>query len=216
MVEGGRRYVSVMSSSGVRLNEVLVAVSMATDLGLGQPSEHMVRAARLSMRLGERLGLDTGELATLYDVSLLTYVGCPVYGNEAAMLFGDDIDFRAGTYGVDLASFSGMVYMVRHAGQGTSVANRVRRATQFMATRGSGVVEQMANHCSAAGLLADRARAHRRCANRHRARPTRVGTARGCPATSPASSSRWPPGSPTSPKRSRCWSAPSGSNRPSR
>ena len=58
------------------------------------------------MRLGERLGLDTGpELATLYDVSMLTYVGCPVYGNEAALLFGDDIDFRAGTYDVDLARF---------------------------------------------------------------------------------------------------------------
>src|SRR6478736_2344139 len=101
MVERSRRYVSTMSSSGVRLNEVLAAVSLATDLGLGQPSEHMVRAARLSMRLGERLALDTGQLATLYDVSMLTYVGCPVYGNEAALLFGDDIDFRAGTYSVD-------------------------------------------------------------------------------------------------------------------
>jgi hypothetical protein len=98
MVERSRRYVSTMSSSGVRLNEVLAAVSLATDLGLGQPSEHMVRAARLSMRLGERLALDTGQLATLYDVSMLTYVA-PVYGNEAALLFGDDIDFRAGTYG---------------------------------------------------------------------------------------------------------------------
>ena len=155
MVERSRRYVSTMSSSGVRLNEVLAAVSLATDLGLGQPSEHMVRAARLSMRLGERLALDTGQLATLYDVSMLTYVGCPVYGNEAALLFGDDIDFRAGTYSVDLARASGITYMVRHAGQGTSVPNRVRRATQFMATRGGGVVEQMANHCSAAGLLAE-------------------------------------------------------------
>ena len=95
--ERGHRYISAMADSGVRLNEVLVAISLATDLGLGQPSEHMVRSACLSMRLGERLGLDTAQLATLYDVAMLTYVGCPVYGNEAAMLFGDDIDFRAGT-----------------------------------------------------------------------------------------------------------------------
>jgi HD-GYP domain-containing protein (c-di-GMP phosphodiesterase class II) len=144
-----------MPSSGVRLNEVLAAVSMATDLGLGQPSEHMVRSACLSMRIGERLGLDTAQLATLYDVSLLTYVGCPVYGNEAAMLFGDDIDFRAGTYEVDLGAFSGMRYMVGRAGRGTSLPGRVFRAGQFMVTRGSGVVEQMANHCSAAGLFAE-------------------------------------------------------------
>ena len=45
------------------------------------------------MRIGDRLGLAQGELATLFDVSLLTYVGCPIYGNEAAILFGDDINF---------------------------------------------------------------------------------------------------------------------------
>ena len=29
------------------------------------------------MRLGARLGLDAKDLATLYDVGILTYVGCP-------------------------------------------------------------------------------------------------------------------------------------------
>lgn len=89
----------------MRLTELLVALSLATDLGFGQPAEHMLRAARISMRLGGRLGLDSAELATLYDVSILTYVGCPVYGNEAAALFGDDIDFRARAVEVDLAGF---------------------------------------------------------------------------------------------------------------
>ncbi|HEX4902437.1 MAG TPA: HD domain-containing phosphohydrolase [Acidimicrobiales bacterium] len=145
-----------MTDSGVRLCEVLAAISMATDLGLGQPSEHMVRSACLSMRIGERLGLDSAQLATLYDVSLLTYVGCPVYGNEAAMLFGDDIDFRAGTYGVDLGTFSGMGYMIRSAGRGSALPTKLLRKGQFVATGGRGVVEQMANHCSAAGLLAER------------------------------------------------------------
>ena len=153
--ERGHRYISAMADSGVRLNEVLVAISLATDLGLGQPSEHMVRSACLSMRLGERLGLDTAQLATLYDVAMLTYVGCPVYGNEAAMLFGDDIDFRAGTYAVDLGAMSGMRYMLGRAGRGSPLPTRVAKAGQFMATRGSGVVEQMANHCSAAGLFAE-------------------------------------------------------------
>ena len=50
-----------MPDSGVQLTELLVALSLATDLGLGQPAEHMLRSARLSMRLGERLGLDDAE-----------------------------------------------------------------------------------------------------------------------------------------------------------
>ncbi len=114
--------------SGVRLSDLLVSLSLATDLGFGQPSEHMLRSARIGMRLGERLGLDTKELATLFDVSILTYVGCPVYGNEAALLFGDDIDFRADALEVDLAGFPAMVFMLRRAGHGTSAFNRARQA----------------------------------------------------------------------------------------
>jgi HD-GYP domain-containing protein (c-di-GMP phosphodiesterase class II) len=145
-----------VADSGVRLTEVLVALSLATDLGFGQPSEHMLRSARISMRLGGRLGLDVEELATLYDVSILTYVGCPVYGNEAAMLFGDDIDFRAHAVEVDLAGFPAMVFMLRRAGYGTSAFNRARQVAVLLASGGRVVVEQMANHCSAAGVLADR------------------------------------------------------------
>ena len=145
-----------MESSGVRLSDLLVSLSLATDLGLGQPPEHMLRAARISMRLGRRLGLDTSELAALHDVSVLTYVGCPVYGNEAALLFGDDIAFRANTYDVDLAGFPALMFMLRRAGSGTSALNRARQAAQVMAIGGRQMVEQMANHCSAAGVLAAR------------------------------------------------------------
>ena len=80
----------------MRLTELLAALSLATDLGLGQPSEHMLRVRPDQHARWANGWVSTpSELATLYDVSILTYVGCPVYGNEAAMLFGDDIDFRA-------------------------------------------------------------------------------------------------------------------------
>jgi HD-GYP domain-containing protein (c-di-GMP phosphodiesterase class II) len=145
-----------VSDSGVRLTELLVSLSLVTDLGLGQPAEAMLRSARLALRIGERLGLDADELATLYDVSILTYVGCPVFGNESAVLFGDDIDFRARAIDVDLAGFPAMVFMLRRAGAGTSAFNRARKAMELMMTSGRGVVEQMASHCAAAGELADR------------------------------------------------------------
>ena len=145
-----------MGDSGIRLSDLLVSLSLATDLGFGQPSEHMLRSARIGMRLGGRLGLDTGDLATLFDVGILTYVGCPVYGNEAAVLFGDDIDFRAGAIEVDLAGFPATVFMLRRAGRGTSGFNRARQAASLMANGGRQVVQQMAEHCSAAGALATR------------------------------------------------------------
>lgn len=145
-----------MSDSAVRLSEILVSLSLATDLGLGQPSEHMLRATVIGMRLGHRLGLTGDELAALYDVNILTYVGCPVYGNEAATVFGDDIEFRAAAFEVDLNRRGGSKFMMSRAGRGTPLPNRVRQAARLMGTNGRVVVEQMAAHCAAAGQLADR------------------------------------------------------------
>ena len=145
-----------MADSGVRLTELLASLSLVTDLGFGQPPEHMLRAARISMRLGERLGLEAEELATLFDVSLLTYVGCPVYGNEAAVMIGDDIDYRAHAVELDLAGFPAMLFMLRRAGSGGSALHRARQTASLMASGGRAMVELMANHCAAAGELADR------------------------------------------------------------
>ena len=143
-----------MVGSGVRLMDLMMSLSVATDLGFGQPPEHMLRSARIGMRLGERLGLEPADLATLYDVNLLTYVGCPVYGDWASVMFGDDIDFRANEFDIDLAGFPAMVYMLRRSGYGTPLHNRAKQMAILMATGGRRVIEGMANHCSAAGLLA--------------------------------------------------------------
>ena len=143
-----------MSDSGVRLREVLVALSLATDLGFGQPPEHMLRSARIGLRLGERLGLSSPQLATLYDVSVLTYVGCPVYGNETSALFGDDIEFRSEAVQIDLAGFPAMLFMLRRSGHGTGIWNRAKLRAGFVATSGQRVLEAMANHCATAGELA--------------------------------------------------------------
>jgi HD-GYP domain-containing protein (c-di-GMP phosphodiesterase class II) len=149
-----------LADAGIRLVDILIALSLATDLGFGQPAEHMLRAARIGMRLGDRLGFESDDLATLYDVSILTYVGCPVYGNEAAALFGDDIDFRAHALEVDLAGMSAMRFMLGRVGYGTPALRRAGHVLGFMATGGRSVVEQMANHCSAAGELANRLGLH--------------------------------------------------------
>src|SRR6476619_11187 len=116
----------------------------------------MLRSARIGLRLGERLGLDTAQLSTLYDVGLLTYIGCPTYGDETAKIFGNDIRFRAQAAEQDLAGFPAMVFMLRRLGQGGTGIDRALQISGFMATGGRAVVEQMASHCSAAGALADR------------------------------------------------------------
>jgi HD-GYP domain-containing protein (c-di-GMP phosphodiesterase class II) len=79
----------------------VAALSIATDLGTGQPLEHALRTAVLAVRLGELAGASTEELADTYYVALLHASGCTSNGHEAAQLFGDDIAHRAAFYLVD-------------------------------------------------------------------------------------------------------------------
>ena len=80
---------------------MVAALSIATDLGTGQPLEHAVRTAVLSVRLGELAGASAEELSDTYYVALLHASGCTSNGHEASQLFGDDIAHRAAFYLVD-------------------------------------------------------------------------------------------------------------------
>jgi hypothetical protein len=60
----------------VRAAEVVGAVSLATDLGTGQPLEHTLRTAILAVRLGDVAGASPQELRDAYYVSLLHAFGC--------------------------------------------------------------------------------------------------------------------------------------------
>src|SRR3954447_26955738 len=85
----------------IRAAELVGALSIATDLGTGQPLEHAVRTAVLAVRLGELAGASAEELADTYYVALLHASGCTSNGHEAAQLFGDDIAHRAAFYLID-------------------------------------------------------------------------------------------------------------------
>jgi hypothetical protein len=86
-VEAGDR------DSGLRLAELLAAFSLTTDLGLGQPMEHVLRSWLIARRLGDRLGLGAQARVSLYYVMMLAWVGCMADTAEVAAWFGDDIAF---------------------------------------------------------------------------------------------------------------------------
>ena len=85
----------------IRAAELVGALSLATDLGTGQPLEHALRTAVLAVRLGELAGASAQELVDTYYVALLHASGCTSNGHEATQLYGDDIAHRAAFYLVD-------------------------------------------------------------------------------------------------------------------
>jgi hypothetical protein len=61
--------------SGLRLAELVAAFSLALDLGLGQPMEHVLRAWLIAARLGDHVGLERDQRGSLYYMATLAWVG---------------------------------------------------------------------------------------------------------------------------------------------
>ena len=57
----------------VRIAELIGALSLATDLGIGVPLEYGLHSTLIAMRLGERLGIDA-ETAVRTDRGALAHI----------------------------------------------------------------------------------------------------------------------------------------------
>jgi HD-GYP domain-containing protein (c-di-GMP phosphodiesterase class II) len=143
------------TGSEVRLAEVVATLSLATDLGYGQPMEHVLRSCLIALRLGEQLGLDASERAVVYYVGLLACVGCYADAHEQARWFGDDIALKAAIYGVDLAGLPMMSFMMRRVGSGEAPHHRAARRIAFMAGGRREVEGMFVTHCVLTGRLAE-------------------------------------------------------------
>jgi HD-GYP domain-containing protein (c-di-GMP phosphodiesterase class II) len=75
----------------VRTAEVIGALCLATDLGMGLPFEHGLQSTVFAMRLADSLGLDAETAAQVYYGCLLFYVGCTVDAEASAELFDDGV-----------------------------------------------------------------------------------------------------------------------------
>ncbi len=79
------------STAGVRAAEVIAALSLATDLGTGQPLERGLVATLASCRLCDRLGVDDATTAETYYTCLLMFVGCTADAPAAAEAYVADL-----------------------------------------------------------------------------------------------------------------------------
>src|ERR1700742_2968935 len=99
-----------------RLVELVAALSLAADLGLGQPMEHGMRACVIATRLASRLGHDQRTCDDVYWVSLLGMVGCTADSYELRQIWGDDLALRAGMFDAGPSAFSIAGYFLSRAG----------------------------------------------------------------------------------------------------
>ncbi len=139
----------------IRAAELVAALSIATDLGTGQPLEHAVRSAVLAVRLGELAGAPADELADTYYVALLHASGCTSNGHEAGQLFGDDIAHRAAFYLIDPTKPDEVIEFYRaFVGLGRPQEVRAKMFEQAVAEAGPRARESLETMCEVAQRFA--------------------------------------------------------------
>src|SRR6476469_7445107 len=106
-----------------RLAELVATLSLGTDLGLGQPMEHVIRQTLIALRMSEQRGLDESARAVVYYSGLLAWVGCHTDAYEQAKWFGDDIALKADSFHIDAPSLS---VVLSHLGTGRPLVERAR------------------------------------------------------------------------------------------
>jgi hypothetical protein len=144
----------------IRLAELIAALSIATDLGMGQPVEYALQSCILAVRLGQKLKLSDNELRDVYYQALLRYIGCNVETHIMAALIGDEISIRQQLATVDSADIPTTIRIVsRHiwqAQQGSSSLELVQAMASGLLNSRRILQETFAGHCEVAQRLAER------------------------------------------------------------
>jgi HD-GYP domain-containing protein (c-di-GMP phosphodiesterase class II) len=145
-----------VAASRVRLAELVASLSLATDLGLGQPMEHVLRSCVLGLSLAEEVGLDESERPVVYYVALLAWLGCHADSYEQAAWFGDDIALRADSHVVDSAGPEITAFILRRAGKGAAPWRRALRVGSLLLPGAGAIGAMESTHCLIAGQFAMR------------------------------------------------------------
>src|SRR5262245_48637344 len=136
----------------------MAALSLATELGMGQPLEQALRDCLLALELGRRTGCTPAERSDVYYVALLEHLGCSANAPEVASWNGgDDIAFR--TTGIAFTHASTLEFgwhLAHHVGDGLPLARRARLLAGGVAGAEHRFATLVALQCEAATCLAMR------------------------------------------------------------
>jgi HD-GYP domain-containing protein (c-di-GMP phosphodiesterase class II) len=139
----------------VRTAELIGALCLATDLGMGFPFEHGLHETLVAMRLAERLGVDRDTASQTFYASLLSHAGCTAEAHVAAEVFGGSMteNFNPLMYGSVREVFTGLLRSLPDenvAGLARAAQTARRLPRMARATRPA-----LTASCEVAGMLAE-------------------------------------------------------------
>lgn len=145
-----------MTTRNPRLAEVVASLSIATDLGLGLPEDHVLRQTLIAHRIGRLVGFDAEQLTATYYVSMLAWVGCVADSHELSRAFGDDLRVRRESYLVEKTGIEMMRFLLGQMVRGRPPLEGVAVIGRALAGGMSDATDSFVTHCQTTGDIADR------------------------------------------------------------
>lgn len=142
---------------GIRVAELVAALSLASDLGMGQPMEQALRTCILSVGISEAAGLGPRAARGAYHLALLRHAGCTADADDSARFFGDEMSARRDFALIDAGRRREVTaWLRRHAGAGSPAPARLATVTLSVAAGRRPMREAFRAHCEVAQRLATR------------------------------------------------------------
>ncbi|MCV2360743.1 HD-GYP domain-containing protein [Paucibacter sp. TC2R-5] len=114
-------------SAGLKLSELMGALSHALDITEGQPEGHCVRCCWIGMHIGRELGLPDAQLWELYYCLLLKDLGCSSNAARICELYlTDDLQFKRDFKRVGDSLPQVVRFVLQHTGLKAGLAERFR------------------------------------------------------------------------------------------
>ncbi len=132
-----------MAQHELRLAELLAALSVTTDLGMGQAPEKAIRSCLVATGLADRLELPGRQRRDVYYVTLLRHLGCTATASEEARLFGgDELVSRPVAERTDFGRPREMLAMMLATGRGTGSARPRHLARALAGSRHADMIQR--------------------------------------------------------------------------
>lgn len=139
----------------IRTAELIGALCLATDLGMGFPFEHGLHETLIAMRLADRLEVDRDTAVRTYYASLLSHAGCTAEAHVAAKVFGRSMteNFNPLMYGSPRQVFVGLLRSLPD--EDIDGPARVAQTARRLPRMARGTRPALTASCEVAGMLAE-------------------------------------------------------------
>jgi putative nucleotidyltransferase with HDIG domain len=146
---------SELVSNGIRLAELLGALSYALDMTEGQPAGHCVRCCWIGIQIGRELGLSEADLTTLFYVLLLKDLGCSSNAARICQLYiADDLTFKRDFKRIRDSVPQALRFVLSHTGLKAGLATRFQAILNIVQNGGEIATDLIETRCHRGAQIA--------------------------------------------------------------